>query len=184
MDNLLQKIIELVEAYNGLPNAKKMALIEEELIKDMNIPKKEDFKDVSDFYIGVYNEGQVGLFREMRYCSPKTEVMGHEKWSAGSLFIGVESNLISIKITHDGFNSRVIWQPEGEIELVDQKRYVCNCNMKDAVPFDNVRLMMYEEGKIPAYTLGKATQRQIVETLSYAKNYYEGKIIMPTQKTK
>jgi hypothetical protein len=56
--------------------------------------------------------------------------------------------------------------------------------MSDALPFDNVRLMMYEEGKIPSYTLGKATHRQIVETLSYAKNYYEGKIVIPSQKTK
>ena len=184
MDNLLQKIRELVEAYNGLPNAKKMALIEEELIKDMNIPRNEDFKDVSEFYIGVYNDGQVGLFRELRYSSPKTEVMGHEKWSAGALFIGVESNLIGIKTTHESFSSFSRWQTEGEMETVDQKRYVCNCNMKEAMPFDNVRLMMYEEGKIPAYTLGKATHRQIVETLSYAKHYYEGKIIIPSQKTK
>lgn len=184
MDNLLQKIRELVEAYNGLPNAKKMALVEEEFIKDINVPRQEDFKDVSDFYIGVYNEGQVGLFRELRYSSPKETVLNHEKWSAGSLFIGVESNLIGIKTTHEGFSSFTRWQTEGEMEMVDQKRYVCNCNMSDTVPFDNVRLMMYEEGKIPAYTLGKATHRQIVETLAYAKNYYDGKIIIPSQKTK
>lgn len=184
MDNLLQKIRELVEAYNGLPNAKKMALVEEEFIKDINVPLQEDFKDVFDFYIGVYNEGHVGLFRELRYSSPKETVLNHEKWSAGSLFIGVESNLLGIKTTHEGFSSFVRWQTEGEMEMVDQKRYVCNCNMSDAIPFDNVRLMMYEEGKIPAYTLGKATHRQIVETLAYAKNYYEGKIIIPSQKTK
>jgi len=53
MDNLLQKIRELVEAYNGLPNAKKMVLVEESLVKDMNVPQKEDFKDVSSFYVGV-----------------------------------------------------------------------------------------------------------------------------------
>jgi len=110
--------------------------------------------------------------------------MGHDKWNAGSLFIGVESNLIAIKKTHDGFSSIVRWQIEGEMETVDQKRYVCNCNMKEAIPFDDVRLMMYEEGKIPAYTLGKATHRQMVETLAYSKNYYEVKIIIHPQKTK
>lgn len=184
MDNLLQKIRELVEAYNGLPNAKKMILVEESLVQEMNLPHQEDFLDVTTLYLGIYNEGQVALFKELCFSSPKTEVMGHEKWSAGSLYIGYENNLLGIKTTHEGFNNLSKWQIEGDMEIVDKKRYVCNCNMKEVVPFDEIRTIMYEQNEISSFTFGKATKRQICETLSFAKKYYADKIIISPQKTK
>ena len=105
MDNLLQKIKELVEAYNDLPNAERVAVVPEKLALEMNVPLQEDEKDISLFYICSYDVNRVGLFKELRYSSPKEKVMGYERWSAGSLFLGVESNLIGIKVTHEDFKN-------------------------------------------------------------------------------
>ena len=183
MDNLLQKIKELVEAYNDLPNAERVAVVPEKLALEMNVPLQEDEKDISLFYICSYDENRVGLFKELRYSSPKEKVMGYERWSAGSLFLGVESNLIGIKVTHEDFKDDVYWHKVGAIENVDSKRYVCNCNMHEAITFDDMRLMMYEEGVIGPYQLGKATNRDIINVLKYAKGYYEKKT-PSIQKTK
>lgn len=183
MENLLQKIKELVEAYNNLPNAERVAVVPEKMALDMNLPLPEEEKDVSLFYVCSYDENRVGLFKELRYSSPKESVVGYERWSAGSLYIGVESNLIGIKVTHEAFNDDDYWHTQGAIENVDNKRYVCNCNMHEAITFDDMRLMMYEEGLIGAYKLGKATNRDIINVLKYAKGYYEKKNIQ-IQKTK
>lgn len=173
----------MVEAYNNLPNAERVAVVPEKMALDMNLPLPEEEKDVSLFYVCSYDENRVGLFKELRYSSPKESVVGYERWSAGSLFIGVESNLIGIKVTHEAFNDDDYWHTQGAIENVDNKRYVCNCNMHEAITFDDMRLMMYEEGLIGAYKLGKATNRDIINVLKYAKGYYEKKNIQ-IQKTK
>lgn len=43
------------------------------------------------------------------------------KWTAGSLFIGVDSNLIGIKVTHEGINDEDAWQKAGAQETVNKK---------------------------------------------------------------
>ncbi len=182
MEILLQRIKDLVAAYNDLPNAERVAVVPEKLALEMNIPQEEQ-KDTSLFYICAYDGDKVGLFKELRYSSPKESVVGYERWSAGSLFIGVESNLVGIKVTHEAFSDEDYWHKVGAIENVDNKRYVCNCNMYEAITFDDMRLMMYEEGIIGPYQLGKATNRDIINVLKFAKGYYEKK--MPSaQKTK
>ena len=175
METLLQKIKELVEAYNNLPNAERVAVVPEKLALDMNIPTSEEEKDVSSCYICSYDENRVGLFKELCYSSQKETVMGYERWTAGSLYIGVESSLVGIKVTHEDFSDEDYWQELGATETVDKKRYVCNCDMHEAIPFDDIRLMMYEEGVIGTYKLGKASNRDILNALKYAKGYYEKK---------
>lgn len=184
MEKLLEKIKELVEAYNDLPNAERVAVVNEKYALEMNVPLQEETKDISHAYICAYDDGRVGLFKELRYSSPKEKVMGYDRWSAGSLFIGIESNLVGIRVTHDDFMELDAWQKVGATEIVDKERYVCNCNIYDAMTFDDIRLMMYEEGLIRPYTLGKATNRDIVNALKYAKKYYEDKKMTKNQKVK
>ncbi|MBQ7104925.1 MAG: hypothetical protein IJN90_03635 [Bacilli bacterium] len=184
MENLLNKIKDLIEAYNNLPDAKKMVLVPEEYAKSMNIKIDEEKKDISDMYICLYNNGKVGLFKELRFSSGIETIMGHNSWNAGSLFIGVNSNLVGLRITHQNFSSDAYWEKEGYQETVDKKRYVCNCNMQDAITFDDVRLMMYEDKEISSYELGKASNSEMIQVLKYAKKYYEGKIILGKQKIK
>lgn len=184
MENLLIKIKELVEAYNNLPGAEKVAVVPEKYAHDMNIPIDEKEIDVSTYYICVYDDAQVGLFKELRHSTGKEYVMGTAKYEAGSLFIGVESNLIGMKTTHEVFRTVSNWQESGTLEIVDQKRYVCNCNMYDAMPFDDMRLLMYEEGIINSYRLGKATEKDLIKVLKFAHQYYKGKIVNPHEKVK
>lgn len=181
MENLLNKIKELIAAYNDLPNAEKVVIVPEEYAKNMNIPLEEPTNDVSAYHVCVYDDGKVGLFKEIKFSSPKETVMNAERWNAGSLFIGVNSSLIAIKKTHEGFVFRDRWQEKGEVERVDNKRYVCNCNAHDAMTFDDMRLIMYENGEIGPYELGKATSRDLINVLKFAKKYYGEKTLVEGQ---
>lgn len=74
MERLLTIIKELVDLYNDLPNVKKVALVPEEYTKEMNTSLgiiSEEAYDSSTYYICLYDKDRVGLFRELRYSSPK-----------------------------------------------------------------------------------------------------------------
>ncbi len=184
MENLLTKIKELVEAYNNLPGSEEVAVVPKSYATDMNIPIKEEEIDVSTYYICVYDDEQVGLFKELRHSTGKEIVMGAERYESGSLFIGVRSNLIGMHTTHEGFNIVSNWRKVGTLEIVDQKRYVCSCEMYEAIPFDDIRLLMYESGELPTYTLGKATEKDLINVLKFAHQYFKDKIVSPKEKIK
>lgn len=185
MENLLNKIKELVEAYNQLPNSTKMTLVPEEYAKSLNLPIEEKYNDVSNYYICLYNNGKVGIFKQLNYSSQKTETnSGYERWEAGALYIGVNSSLVGIKVTHHDIFSVNSWKELGQMETVDDKRYVCNCKIHDDMTFDEMRLLMYEKGEIGTYSLGKATDRELINVLNFAHKYYEDKIIIPESKIK
>jgi len=186
MENLLNKITELVDAYNQLPNANKVAIVSEEYVKNKEIPIIEKKLDVSNMQVGVYDDNCVDLFDTIRYSSKiKKGPSGYEEYSAGQIYIGAYTTNTAIKITHHECFESSDWQKIGSAEIVDEKRYVCTCNMHATLPFETMRLMMYEEGLITEpYEIGKASKKEIVEVLKYAYSYYKGKLIVAPQKNK
>ena len=64
---------------------------------------------------------------------------------------------------------------ESAIENVDDKVYVRNCVLNSVITFDDMQLMMYNEGKIGLYELVKVTDKEIIDVLSYARDYYKDK---------
>lgn len=181
---LLQNINELLELYNELPGVEKKALVSEKYIKSTNLPTIEKPKDISEYWVCLYNDDKVGLFKEVCHSSKVEYVMGIPNYSAGSIFFGIDSDLVGMKTTHLGFSDEEVWDKIGKTKIIDQKKYQSNCNMQDAMMFNDVRLIMYDQGLIPTYKIGKATDKEIIEVLNFARNYYNDKIVISPQKKK
>ena len=78
-----------------------------------------------------------------------------------------------MKETHESFFSKNEWKRIGTKIIVNNKSYVANCNMQNGMSFDDMRLIMYREGQIEPYEIGKATSQEMLEVLKYASSYYQ-----------
>lgn len=47
--------------------------------------------------------------------------------------------------------------------------------MKNGMQFDEMRGIMYDQGKLKNYTPGQATNEEILAVLSFARQYYKQK---------
>jgi len=185
MNELLEKIQGLVEAYNNLPNAEQMSLVPKEYVDATNIPISTPTINVSKFRVCVFNDEQVGIFEVIDYSSDKSRgYSGYDEWKAGTLYLGYNSGYRAIKETHKACFNVMNWLEEGDTTIVDQKRYLANCKIYAETSFDDVRLLMYEEGKIGQFKLGLATDKDIIDVLSFANQYFKGKIVKPPTKLK
>ena len=67
------------------------------------------------------------------------------------------------------------WRSSGYLTHWYKKDYYVNCDMYDAISFDEMRQIMYTCGEIPNFELGIATDEEIQIVLKYAKKYFEPK---------
>ena len=170
-----RKIIELALTHNGC--------YPDDQIDICSLDKTED---VNDIYICVYNDNQVGLFKKVNFTTAISECKhfsygrGHYStfhYTAESIYIGYNSNYTGIKVLHKENHNLNMWAKEGYATTWDKKVYLANCNMYDEMSFDDMRLLMYEDGNLTSpYEVGKATKNEILQTLLYAKRYYGGNI--------
>jgi len=165
LKSILDGIKKAVELYNDLNPQEKLA-----------ITPQEEKKDVSDIFICVYNDKHVGLFKKINWSTEKrnqSSYSDYAKYDAGSIYVGIDSNYIGMKETHSYNICRNHWQPAGKKLIVDGKSYVSNCAMKNGMSFDDMRLIMYSDGQIEPYEIGKATSREMIDVLKYASSYYQ-----------
>ncbi len=163
LKQILEDIQKSLELYNNLNPQEKLT-----------ITPQDQRKDVRDIFICVYNNKHVGLFKKINWKSAYyTGWTGHD-YNAGSIYVGVDSNYIGLKTTHDENHSVNRWEaPGARIELKDKDTFVANCYMQNGMSFDDMRLIMYREGKIGPYEIGKATSKEILDVLKYAFIYYQ-----------
>lgn len=154
LKSILESLQKAVELYNSLSSKEKLQLVSE-----------VEKKDVSDIFVCVYNDKCVGLF-ERKFLSSSMNLFG--EYYAGMIYIGIDSNYIGLKTIHDGISSVNVWEKTGKAI----SNYVTNCNMQNDMSFDDMRLIMYNEGQIEPYENGKATSQEILEVLKYAFKYY------------
>lgn len=175
MENIeKQKYESLKEIVAGLQNALELynQLNPEEM---MELTKKDTRKDVSNIFICVYNDKHVGLFEKINWNTTpiKKSKYSDIEYDAGSIYVGVNSNYIGMKTTHHGSLPQSHWEPAGTYATIDEVQYVANCTMKNGMSFDDMRLIMYNNGEIGSYEVGKATDQEILEVLKYASSYYQ-----------
>lgn len=134
----------------------------------MLVPKMES---VDNLYICCYNEGQIGLFEKLNYHTPIREVEHTDHcFQAGSIYIGKDSKEIGIVTTHNGWFELLHLEKEGFCAFCGGNYYIATCNIEKVVSFDNVRLLMYHDGKIEKYISGKATVEEMFDVLAYAQS--------------
>ncbi len=156
---LLEGFQKALELYNDLNPQEKLS-----------ITPQEEKKDVSDIFICVYNGKNVGLFKKLNWYSSYYKIISY---NAGSIYVGVDSNYVGMKRTHDDVINVSQWETAGaRVELKD-KTYIANCDMEDGMSFDDMRLIMYSEGKIDSYEIGKASSEEMIDVLKYAFSYYK-----------
>ena len=78
-----------------------------------------------------------------------------------------------MKETHSYNICRNHWQSVGKKIIVDGKSYVSNCIMQNGMSFDDMRLIMYSDGQIGPYEIGKASSQEMIDVLKYASSYYQ-----------
>lgn len=142
----------------------------------MMLQKQKKTKDISDVVVCVYNNEHVGLFKKKNYSKNDIleRIFAPEEWyDSGVIYIGIDSNLIGIKTTHHIDKSLNRYEPIGTKIIFNGYSYIANCNINSVISFDEIRLMMYNEGKIKPYEIGKASSEEFLEVLKYAYNYYQ-----------
>lgn len=127
-------------------------------------------QDISDVYICAYNNS-VGLFESIGWRGYR---LLDADYDTGIVYVGIDSDYIGMKKTrnHKLFGS-IGWEPVGTVTKIDNKTYVANCQMSNSISFDDMRLIMYKNGKIGGYERGKATSREIIDVLAYAQSYFD-----------
>lgn len=154
MFEYIQKALEL---YNNLQHEEKFKLV-----------SQAEQKNVRDIFVCVYNINCVGLFKQINWSSK-----GRHDYNAGSLYFGIDSNYIGLKEIHENAVCKNEWKEVGTQIIVDDQCYVVNCNMQNAISFDDMRLIMYSAGQIQPYEIGKATSQEMLDVLKYAFSYYK-----------
>lgn len=172
LKDILQEIQKAIEMYNGTNPDEKIALT------------KQEQKDVKDMFICVYNGKHVGLFKKINWSSGYYRGYSDNDYSAGSIYVGVDSNYVGMKKTHEDNISVNYWEPVGVKVVLKDKKYVSNCVMCDGMSFDDMRLIMYNNGQICPYEIGKATSQEMLEVLKYAVIYYQLNQNMQNQRKK
>lgn len=164
LKSILSDIKKALELYNDLNPEEKMKLV-----------PQEEKKDVSDIFVCVYNDKYVGLFKKINWSTEVKTYIGYSKpeYKAGSIYIGIDSNYIGMKETHYSSRCTNVWERIGTKYVIDGNSYVANCNMQNGMSFDDMRLIMYNDGVIDSYEIGKASSKKMIEVLSYACSYYQ-----------
>lgn len=129
----------------------------------------EETKDVRGTFICVYDENQVGLFKRINYSTRGSS----SSYDAYNIYEGIDSDYIGIEQLHDGSIDYHLWNGIGTRVVVRDDKYVANCNMYKSIHFEDMRLIMYQDQKIGPYERGRATSKEILDTLCYAKDYYQ-----------
>lgn len=138
-------------------------------------------KDVSDIFICFYNHKHVGLFEKLNHCFSQNYYY-NDRYKAGSIYVGVDSNYVGMELTYNLSCSDHRWEKIGTKRKLNGQIYVSNCVIQDCMSFDDMRLIMYNEGKIGPYEIGKASSQEMVDVLRYALNYYQ--LVQSIKKTK
>jgi len=168
---ILESIKKAIEVYNGLNPEEKVVLQDEK-------------KDVSNIFVCVYgtdaHNNHVGLFREIKYSS---DTQYGTMYTSGSVFKGLDSNYIGIKQSHiaDMFSDSAV---AGMKVTLGDKSYVSNCHLRNIMSFDDMRLIMYREGLIAPYEIGKASSKEMIDVLAYASSYHKLDQNVPSQRAK
>ncbi|MEE0699879.1 MAG: hypothetical protein U0M66_04765 [Bacilli bacterium] len=168
-NEILSRIEEIVQIYNNL-----------EPENPISIQKKD--VDVSNVFVCAYNNSQVGLFKKRNYF--KLINSSDNSYDAGSVYLGIRSNYIGIKKTHDDKSSCNSWQPAGSVATAGNEKYVSNCDMNNEMSFDDMRLCMYNDGEIDSYEIGVATFEEMLKVLKYASYYFRNKVKVPVKRLK
>ena len=164
LKQILEGIQKALELYNSMNHEEKLKIV-----------NQAEQKNVSNIFVCVYNNNCVGLFKKINWSSPIHQWTKYHspEYNAGSIYVGIDSDYIGMKETHEAFFSRNEWKKVGTKIIVDGKSYVANCNMQNGMSFDDMRLIMYSVGQIEPYEIGKATSQEMLEVLRYASSYYQ-----------
>lgn len=164
LKQILEGLQKALELYNGINPEEKLKLV-----------KQAEKKDVSSIFVCVYNGQRVGLFKKINWSTPMHQWTKYHspEYDAGSIYVGIDSNYIGMKSTHKHSFSENHWQEVGTKVVLDGKSYVANCNMQNGMSFDDMRLIMYSEGQIGSYEIGKAASQEMLDVLKYASRYYQ-----------
>ena len=125
----------------------------------MNSEQKIDQKEETrGKYICFYDDEQIGEFTKKTYIDEKHVIY--------EIYEGIDSTFVGMKAGAE-------WQIIGTTVIIDNKKYVATCNMKDALHIDTFRNLMWKDNLIVGmYDSKYVTQKEKEEIKDYALSYY------------
>ena len=121
----------------------------------------------------VYNDNEIGLFKRMSWNTRPYKTYLGDKFKAGNIYVGIDTDHIGMEKTHEEIFNRDIKEPIGTCVKYNKKRYISDCEIEKAVNLDTIRMYMYSDGKLENYTPGKATTKELLDTLIYSYDYFK-----------
>lgn len=149
-ESILNKINKLIDKYNSISD-NKIGLVQNELI------------NTKDLCVCVYDDNQVGLFRKKGY---------YKKFEYGyyndfDVYYGIDTDNITAHINHFINKPWDWWYKKGERMSAYNKHISATCTINKEYHLENIRLEMYNEGKLDNYQVGVITSKEIPEILNY-----------------
>lgn len=150
----LTKLQEIITLYNANHPEQRVSIV----------PEK---RNVSELFVCSYDEGKVGLFKTKEWVNSSSK-------QHGVIFLGVDTMHVGLKTV---WRDHEIWHmPNFTIQrdvFTEIESYTSTCHMHDAIAFEELRLMMRQEGLIQDYELSFASSKEILQVLDYATKYFD-----------
>ena len=184
---LLESIKKAIEFYNNLNPEDKLIICREQDYKSINningINIANDVNDVSNvcvctYYNSRFSNKLIGLFNRNTIQTMVHNLIFDDEIRDHIVYKGIKSEYIGIRnLSYNEYCSI-----GSAMEDINNKLYTANCEITNEMSFDDLRSIMYSEGLIGPYQIGKATDEEMLEELKYARSYF--RIEKPAQKRK
>lgn len=203
LQSLKSQIEQIISVYNTISKDEQICINITGKNQDnnkVNSPEKIDVSKyficsygtkiiwVGNFFLGdsQYDFDSVGLFEKVHDVYDKKEHMD------GYYFMGCweQAKDYDVRLNHQvylGINSDQVAiyelssnileakEPGYTTTLSDGRQVSATCVIGEAYSFDSIRLKLYQAGNIAPYEIGKATNAEILEVLSYAQKMFDEK---------
>lgn len=154
--NLLGEIKDKIALYN-------------EMYPDLQVELIEKI-DVTNIVVGIYNLNKIDLFKRIPYDSQNDFAFLGAKYKEGIIYDGFFTDSVGIKVYREDFFETDFWVYNGtKINFKNGRKY---CYIDEIINYEDMRLLMYQDGLIGEYEMGKATFDEMKAVLNYAYEYY------------
>lgn len=166
---LLEKIRREIVAYNRTKPENLLALVEltkESMLQyKVEVAEERKKRDVKDMFICLYDEEQMDLFER-----ETVRLNLDQLYTEAELYFSREKRKRGAYAKRYDIDGGERWLPSGTIVSErDGMIFPINCTMYEAARFDSVRYKMKKEGILDYYTVGLASDEEIEEVLTYAR---------------
>lgn len=128
--------------------------------------------DMSNTYICVYDDNQIGFFKRDTWCGDREYFNGEPWYNAGEIYTGIDNGLLGLKRTHFANMWIEEYAKNGKVLKLNKGTFEANISLKSAISFNDMQYMMHSKEGIKPYLKYGVTEEEQQAVLEFAKKYY------------